>query len=113
MSPRSARLSGAKDAAPVFSALGDATRLALVDRLCGGQPLSISQLTAGTPVTRQAVTKHLHVLSGAGLVRDSRRGRERLWQLEAPRLDEARRYLETISKRWDDALDRLRKFVED
>jgi DNA-binding transcriptional ArsR family regulator len=65
------------------------------------------------PVTRQAVTKHLHVLSDAGLVRDFRRGRERMWQPEAQRLAEARRYLDAISRRWDEALDRLRKLVEE
>ncbi len=113
MSPRSARLAGAADAAPVFAALGDETRLALMTRLGAGQPLSIAQLALGMPVTRQAVTKHLHVLSHAGLVRDFRRGRERMWQPEAQRLAEARRYLDAISRRWDEALDRLKKLVEE
>ena len=98
--------------APVFAALGDETRLALMARLCAGRPLSIAQLTVGTAVTRQAITKHLHVLADAGLVRDARRGRERIWKLETSRLDEARRYLDAISKRWDEALDRLKSFVE-
>jgi DNA-binding transcriptional ArsR family regulator len=114
MSPRSARATGvARAAAPVFAALGDETRLALLARLGGARPLSITQLTVGTAVTRQAVTKHLHVLAYAGLVSDARHGRERLWQLETSRLDEARRYLDAISKRWDEALDRLRSYVED
>jgi DNA-binding transcriptional ArsR family regulator len=113
MSPRSARRAGAAGAAPVFAALGDETRLALMARLGAGPPLSIAQLARGMPVTRQAVTKHLHVLSDAGLVRDFRRGRERMWQPEAQRLAEARRYLDAISKRWDDALDRLKKLVEE
>ena len=69
-------------AAPIFAALGDETRLALVGRLSASGPLSIVTLTDGTGVTRQAVTKHLHVLSDAGLVRDSWIGRERVWQLE-------------------------------
>jgi DNA-binding transcriptional ArsR family regulator len=107
MSPRSARRAGAAGAAPVFAALGDETRLALMTRLGAGPPLSIAQLARGMPVTRQAVTKHLHVLSDAGLVRDFWRGRERMWQPEAQRLAEARRYLDAISKRADDALDRL------
>jgi DNA-binding transcriptional ArsR family regulator len=113
MSPRSARAASAAQTAPVFAALGDETRLALVARLGAARPLSIVQLTAGTAVTRQAITKHLHVLAHAGLVRDARRGRERIWQLEADRLDEARRFLDAISRRWDAALDRLRTFVED
>jgi DNA-binding transcriptional ArsR family regulator len=100
------------DAAPVFAALGEATRLALVARLCTNGPLSITRLQEGTGVTRQAVTKHLRVLEGAGLVRSRRRGRERIWQLDERRIEEARRYLAAISAEWDDALGRLRKLVE-
>jgi DNA-binding transcriptional ArsR family regulator len=99
--------------APVFAALGDPTRLRLVARLCDGGPLSISKLTAGSNITRQAITKHLRVLEDAGLVRGSRRGRESVWQLEKRRLAEARRYLDLIAAEWDAALDRLRRFVED
>jgi DNA-binding transcriptional ArsR family regulator len=75
--------------------------------------MSITHLTAGSRVTRQAISKHLRVLEGAGLVRSTRRGRESVWQLEQRRLREARRYLELISKQWDDALGRLRTFVEE
>ena len=99
--------------APVFAALGDETRLRLVSRLCEQGPLSIAKLTAGTDVTRQAITKHLHVLASAGLVRGVREGRENVWELEPRRLDEARRSLDLISKQWDGALDRLKAFVED
>ena len=95
------------DAAPVFAALGDPTRLELVSRLCTG-PQSIAQLTANAAVTRQAVTKHLEVLAGVGLVRDAWRGRERIFELEPRRLDDARLFLEQISRRWDAALLRLR-----
>jgi DNA-binding transcriptional ArsR family regulator len=100
-------------AAPVFAALGDETRLALVSRLGSSGPLSIARLTDETKVTRQAVTKHLEILARAGLVRGDRQGRERLWVFEAHKLDEARRYLEQISRQWDDALQRLATFVED
>jgi DNA-binding transcriptional ArsR family regulator len=113
MSPSSAPMAGLARAGPVFSALGDETRLALVARLCAGGPQSIARLTAGSDVTRQAITKHLDVLAGAGLVHDARRGRERIWELDTDRLDEARSYLEKISKRWDSALARLRTFVEE
>jgi DNA-binding transcriptional ArsR family regulator len=75
--------------------------------------MSISRLTAGSTVTRQAISKHLRVLEGAGLVRSERRGRESLWQLKHKRLQNARRYLELISLQWDDALGRLRAIVED
>jgi DNA-binding transcriptional ArsR family regulator len=100
-------------AAPVFSALGDEMRLLLVARLCQQGPLSIAKLTAGSDVTRQAVTKHLHVLADAGLVRGTRDGRESVWELEPRRLEEARRYLDLISKQWDSALRRLKALVED
>ena len=103
----------ASGAAPVFAALGDETRLQLVSRLCSGRPASISRLTHRSHVTRQAITKHLEVLAGAGLVRGVRRGRERIWELEAARLGDARRWLQEISSRWDEALDRLRQLVEE
>lgn len=101
------------DSAPLFAALGDEVRLRLVARLCDEGPLSITRLTAGSRVTRQAITKHLRVMESAGLVRSRRRGRESVWQLEQQRLRVARRYLDIISKQWDEALGRLREFVED
>ncbi len=99
-------------AAPVFAALGDPTRLRLVAALCAGGALSIAQLTTGTAVTRQAVTKHLTVLADAGLVRDTRHGRERRWELEPARIDVARQSLDAIAAHWDQALKRLKTFVE-
>ena len=102
-----------KGSALLFAALGDKTRSRLISRLCDDGPMSITRLTAGSRVTRQAITKHLRVMEGAGLVRSRRRGRESLWQLEQQRLEDARHYLALISKQWDEALGRLRKFVED
>ncbi|HMF75829.1 MAG TPA: metalloregulator ArsR/SmtB family transcription factor [Bryobacteraceae bacterium] len=99
--------------APLFAALGDQTRLRLVSRLCDDGPLSIVRLTTGSKVTRQAVTKHLRVMEEAGLVRSCRRGREHVWELDQQRLAHARRYLDLISERWDDALGRLRELVEE
>ncbi len=120
MSRHSAAWREVSRAAPVFAALGDETRLALVARLSSEGPLSITRLTAGSAVTRQAITKHLDVitkhldvLATAGLVSDLHRGRERIWELEPEQMDAARTYLEHVSKRWDAALDRLKKFVED
>jgi DNA-binding transcriptional ArsR family regulator len=101
-----------RNSAPVFAALGDETRLRLVAVLCAGGAMSIAQLTSGTQITRQAVTKHLHVLADAGLVRDVKAGRERLWEFESPRLDEARRSLELIAEHWDQALMQLKCAVE-
>lgn len=96
----------------MFAALGDATRLQIVARLCEGGPLSIARLTEGAQVSRQAITKHLHALSDAGLVRSRRAGRERIWQLQTRRLAEVRRYLDRISRQWDQAIGRLRSLVE-
>jgi DNA-binding transcriptional ArsR family regulator len=100
------------EAAPVFAALGDATRLGIVARLCLDGPQSIVRLTDGANVTRQAVTKHLHALAEAGLVRGAREGRERIWEIDPRRLSAATRFLEQISKQWDDTIERLRAFVE-
>src|SRR5438270_1737963 len=87
---------GLAEAALVFAALGDATRLALVDRLCQGGPMSIARLTEGTAVTRQAVAKHLRVLADAGLARGTRSGRDHVWEIEPSRLAETRRWLDHI-----------------
>jgi DNA-binding transcriptional ArsR family regulator len=100
-------------AAPVFAALGDPTRLRVVARLCAGGPLSITHLSKGAKVTRQAITKHLRTLSDAGLVRDRRHGRERIWELEPKRLEMAHNCLNQISEQWDAAIDRLKAFLED
>jgi DNA-binding transcriptional ArsR family regulator len=95
-------------AAPVFAALGDPTRLRLVARLCADGPQSITRLTEGAGVTRQAITKHLSALAVAGLVRAHRHGRERIWELETARLALAHRCLDQISAQWDEALGRLK-----
>ena len=96
----------------MFAALGDETRLRIVAVLCAGGVMSIAQLTSGTEITRQAVTKHLLVLADAGLVRHVKVGRERLWEFEPARLEEARRSLEVIAQQWDQALSRLKQIVE-
>ena len=82
----------------IFAALGDATRLKLVAVLCAGGAFSIAQLTANTDISRQGVTKHLHVPADAGVVRDVRMGRERVWQLKPAPIEAARRTLEIIGK---------------
>jgi DNA-binding transcriptional ArsR family regulator len=99
--------------APVFAALGDATRLRLVVRLSGGRPQSITQLSAGAAVTRQAITKHLHVLAESGLVRSRKQGREQMWELNLRQVQEAQRRLELIAQQWDGALARLKLMVEE
>ena len=101
------------DAAPIFAALGDPTRLAIIARLSDGEPRSISALSAGGALTRQAVTRHLHVLHDAGLVESRRIGREARFAFRPDQVKAARSYLDEVSMRWDEALERLRAFVED
>ncbi len=98
---------------PVFAALGDETRLTLLARLCEQAPCSISQLAAGSAMTRQAITKHLRVLEGARLVQSEISGRENLFALKPEPLLSAQDYLREISRQWDSALARLRTFVEE
>jgi DNA-binding transcriptional ArsR family regulator len=108
-----ARKSGRRAQAPVFAALGDETRLALVRKLCGGEARSITELTAGSKLTRQAMTKHLRVLEKVGIVRCVRSGRESLFELNPQPIEEMKEYLEFVSEQWDRALERLRGLVEE
>jgi len=96
----------------MFSALGDDTRLALLKKLSGGEPRSIAQLSAGSRLTRQAITKHLRVLEGAGIVHGHRAGRERQFALDPAPIREMSDYLDFVSQQWDRALARLKSFVE-
>jgi DNA-binding transcriptional ArsR family regulator len=99
-------------AAQIFAALGDPTRLSLLARLSDGDARSISALAADSHLTRQAVTKHLQVLEGAGLVASRRMGRESRFTYRPEPVAEARAYLEAVSAQWDQALGRLRAFVD-
>ncbi len=99
-------------AAATFAALGDETRLFLIARLSDGRPCSIAQLTLGSDLTRQAITKHLRILENARLVRGVREGRESRFELDPQPLAEAREYLAGVSEQWDSALSRLKAFVE-
>ena len=98
--------------APIFAALGDETRLALIEKLSDGSPCSIAQLTEGTSLTRQAVTKHLRVLENVRIVRSVKTGRESLFQLDPAPLRRVRDYADVVSQQWDHALSRLKAFVE-
>ena len=101
-----------RDPAPVFAALGDGTRLELVARLSDGRPHSITELTEGLDITRQAVTKHLQVLRDAGVVDRRRVGRESRFTMTSGPLLDAQEYLARVSDQWDDAIARLRGQVE-
>ena len=110
--PRSAASAALRTNASIFAALGDATRLALLAELTKGEPQSIARLTEGTRLTRQAITKHLRVLEGVGVVRSVRSGRESLFELQPRPLVDARTYLDHVSRQWDNALARLKALVE-
>jgi DNA-binding transcriptional ArsR family regulator len=101
------------NAAPVFAALGDSTRLTLVRRLSAEGPQSITRLTTGSGITRQAITRHLQALGEVGLVQDAKQGRERVYALDVKRLEVAREYLDQVGAQWDAAAARLKAFVED
>ena len=101
-------------AALLFAALGDPTRLALLQRLSDDGPASIATLSGSLPaMTRQGVSKHLHVLAAAGAIEGSRRGREHVWAINPAHLAEARRHHKLVARGWDDALSRLKRHVED
>lgn len=96
----------------VFAALGDPTRLKLIARLSDAGPQSVASLADGFHISRQAISKHLRVISAAGLARGESRGRETVWRLEPHGLDEAKAYFDQISSEWDAALGRLKALVE-
>jgi DNA-binding transcriptional ArsR family regulator len=112
MSRRASTSKARQAPAPVFAALGDETRLALIEKLSDGSACSIAQLTEGTQLTRQAVTKHLRVLEDVRIVRCVRTGRESLFQLDPTPLRQVRDYADVVSQQWDQALSRLKAFVE-
>ena len=101
-----------KACAPVFAALGDETRLSLVEKLCVGQPFSITRLSEGSRISRQAITKHLRVLESAGIIRGVRAGRQSLFEFSPASVEGIRDYLDFVSAQWDQALSRLKSFVE-
>lgn len=104
---------GIAERAALFAALGDETRLRLVERLIAGEALSISRLAEGEPVTRQAVTRHLEVLEEAGLVRGEKVGRERIWEIDPRRFTDAEEALARIRTEWGQRLLRLKSMVEE
>ena len=113
MMPNDIPTAGMREAAPLFAALGDPVRLAMIARLCGDGPLPTITLKRQTGISRQAITKHLQVLEEAGLVKSDRVGRDRLWRMHTEQLTIVRCFLEQMSLQWDLRLERLRAFVED
>ena len=109
---RSGLVAKQRPRAPLFAALGDQTRLSLVAKLCSGRRFSISQLTRGSKLTRQAITKHLRVLESAGMVHSMQEGRESLFEFDPGPIEETKKYLDVVSQQWDKVLSRLKLFVE-
>ena len=113
MSPRRrSNLAAQRRASVVFAALGDETRLSLVARLSGGEPRSISELTDGSRLTRQALTKHLRVLERAGIVQGARAGRESRFAFEPASLEPIKTYIDLVAEQWDESLSRVKSLVE-
>jgi DNA-binding transcriptional ArsR family regulator len=98
--------------AALFAALGDETRLSLIAALAAGEPRSIAQLTGGSRMTRQAITKHLRVLEGAGIVHRTQAGRESRFGFDPAPVNELQEYLSRVSEQWDQVLARLKVLVE-
>ncbi|MBY0357184.1 MAG: metalloregulator ArsR/SmtB family transcription factor [Candidatus Obscuribacterales bacterium] len=114
MSPKTSKKSFLKGQAraPLFAALGDETRLSLVNKLSSGKPYSISELAEGHKLTRQAITKHLRVLEDVGLVHSIRSGRASLFELDLEPIKDINEYLDFVSRQWDQSLAKLKLFVE-
>jgi DNA-binding transcriptional ArsR family regulator len=106
------RRTALKVRASLFAALGAEARLALIEKLAYGPPQSISRLAQSSTLTRQAITKHLRVLEDAGVVHSVHIGRESLFEFRLEPLKELQSYLARVSAQWDDALVRLKSFVE-
>lgn len=110
LKPSSASLN--RRSAPLFAALGDPTRLLLLQRLSTSNESSISQLAEGLAQSRQGVTKHLRVLKQAGLIDSRWEGRENLYRFVPAGLAPAAAYLEQVEEQWAAALDRLQDYVD-
>lgn len=101
-----------REHAEIFAALGEPTRLMLVSKLIDGEPQSISELTEGAKISRQAVTQHLRVLENVGVVRSEKKGRESLYILRPEPLEDIQEYLAVIAQQWERSLQNLKAFVE-
>ena len=95
-----------------FWALSDPVRLEILDRISSGSEVTVSQLAAVLPITRQAVSRHVRTLEEAGLVKGSQEGREHRYHVDTAPLDDARRWLDRRVASWEDALRRLATYLE-
>jgi DNA-binding transcriptional ArsR family regulator len=102
------------DVGPVFAALSDPTRRSMIETLLTEGSTSVPALSGALPISRQAVAKHLTVLSEAGLVERARErgGREVRYRLRPGALHEAATWMRATEDAWDDRLERLKRTVE-
>jgi DNA-binding transcriptional ArsR family regulator len=96
----------------LWTALGDPTRIRLLDLLLERGEATASTLAGALPITRQAVSKHLAVLERDGFVTAHRSGREVRYAVRGDRLDQASAALERIAARWDTRLKAIKRMAE-
>lgn len=96
----------------IFAALGEPTRHQIVERLALRGPQTLGKLVHGLSVTRQAATRHLHVLRDAGIVRIQKSGREQRCELELAKVQQAHAWLQSLEKDWDLRMKSLQKFLD-
>ena len=99
-------------AGAVFAALADPTRRHLVAALAESGGATATGLAAELPISRQAVAKHLATLGRAGLVSQSRRGRESLFELDPRPLADAATWLMSVGAEWDSRLADLQRLLQ-
>jgi DNA-binding transcriptional ArsR family regulator len=93
----------------VLAAAADPTRRAILDRLARG-PARVTEVAAPFAMSLAAVSKHVKVLEGAGLLRRSQHGREHMLSLNAAPLREVVRWASRYERYWTERLDRLESF---
>ena len=97
----------------IFFALGDATRLEIVEILASNGGMCIADIADEFDLSRQAITRHLEVLCDAGLLHDRRHGRERYFDLQSDAFESMRSWLSHYDRFWSDKLGDLKSMIEE
>ncbi|HKX72599.1 MAG TPA: helix-turn-helix domain-containing protein [Candidatus Saccharimonadales bacterium] len=98
--------------AQLFNALGDPTRLEIIQRLSTGPSFTITAISEGIAMSRQGIRKHLQILAEARLIKFLPRGRDTHIELDARTLEQAKAFITQLERQWDKRLESLRDFVE-